>query len=99
MQARDIQLQSEWSEQYAFDMSKRTGMDVIAEITAILGNQTQLTINKTIIDDILFAVGRHNDNIRKFVGNPGQARGAFAYTKKQWADELLYHIEVRHLAI
>jgi len=92
-QARDVQLQSEWSEQYAYDMSKRTGMDAVAELTTILGNQTQLTINKTILDDILFAVGRHGDNIRKFSTDPKKARTAFAYTRKEWANELMYHIE------
>lgn len=92
-QAKDVQLQSEWSEQYAYDMSKRTGMDAVAELTTILGNQTQLTINKTILDDILFAVGRHGDNIRKFSTDPKKARSAFAYTRKEWANELMYHIE------
>lgn len=36
-QAKDIQLQSEWSEQYIYDMNKRTGMDVISELTCIMG--------------------------------------------------------------
>ena len=91
--AKDIQLSSEWSTQYVYDMNKRTGMDILSELTCILGNQTQLTINKTILDDILFHVGRHGDNIRKFESDPSTGRPAFAYTKKQWADELLYHIE------
>lgn len=68
-------------------------MDAVAELTTILGNQTQLTINKTILDDILFAVGRHGDNIRKFSTDPKKARTAFAYTRKEWANELMYHIE------
>lgn len=96
--AKDIQLSSEWSTQYVYDMNKRTGMDILSELTCILGNQTQLTINKTILDDILFHVGRHGDNIRKFESDPSTGRPAFAYTKKQWADELLFHIEVRQLA-
>lgn len=93
LQARDIQLSSEWSDQYVYDMSKRTGMDIISELTCIIGNQIQLTINKSILDDILFHVGRHGDNIRLFEGDPAQGRTAFAYTKRQWADELLFHIE------
>lgn len=74
-------------------MNKRTGMDILSELTCILGNQIQLTINKTILDDILYHVGRHGDNIRKFESDPSTGRPAFAYTKKQWADELLFHIE------
>lgn len=74
-------------------MSKRTGMDVLSELTCIMGNQTQLTINRMILDDILFNVGQHGDNIRKFISEPANARSSFAYTKKQWADELLYVIE------
>ena len=92
-QVRDVQLQSEWTEQYVYDMSKRTGMDVLSELTCIMGNQTQLTINRMILDDILFNVGQHGDNIRKFISEPANARSSFAYTKKQWADELLYVIE------
>ena len=79
-------------------MNKRTGMDVLSELTCIMGNQTQLTINKMILDDILYSVGRHGDNIRVFESNPVEGRPSFAYTKKQWADELLFVLEVRQLA-
>ena len=93
IQAQDLQLSAEWSDQYAYDMSKRTGLDIISELTCIIGNQIQLTINKLILDDILFHVGRHGDNIRKFEADPNTGRPSFAYTRKQWADELLFHIE------
>lgn len=84
-QVKDVQLQSEWSEQYAYDMNKRTGMDVLSELTCILGNQTQLTINRMILDDIIFHVSQHGDNLRKFVADPSTGRPSFAYTRKQWA--------------
>lgn len=92
-QSRDVQLQSEWSDQWLYDTNKRTGIDALAELTCIMGNQAQLTINRIILDDILYNVGQHGDNIRKFVSEPATGRPAFAYTKKQWADELLYVIE------
>ena len=68
-------------------------MDVISELVVIMGNQAQLTVNRMILDDIITHVGRHGDNIRKFVSEPMNGRPSFAYTKKQWADELLYHLE------
>lgn len=37
-QSRDIQLQSEWSEQYIYDTEKRTGIDPLSELTCIMGN-------------------------------------------------------------
>lgn len=92
-QVKDVQLSAEWTQQYVTDMNKRTGMDVLSELVVIMGNQTQLTINRMILDDIIMHVGRHGDNIRKFIAEPSKARNSFAYTKKQWADELLYHIE------
>ena len=92
-QSRDVQLQTDWSEQYLYDVNKRTGIDALAELTCLMGNQAQLTINRIILDDILYNIGAHGDNIRKFVSEPATGRPAFAYTKKQWADELIYVIE------
>ena len=34
-QSRDVQLQSEWSEQYLFDTEKRTGIDPLSELTCV----------------------------------------------------------------
>ena len=33
-----------------------------------------------------------SDNIRKFSTDPKKARTAFAFTRKEWANELMYHI-------
>ena len=68
-------------------------MDVLSELTCIMGNQTQLTINRMILDDIIFHVSQHGDNLRKFVADPSTGRPSFAYTRKQWADELLFQLE------
>lgn len=91
--ALDTQLQSEWSEQYVYDMNKRTGMDIISELVSIMGNQAQLTVDKSIIDNIIWRVGTYGDNIRQFYTDPKKVRSGFAYTKKEWANELLFSLE------
>jgi hypothetical protein len=91
--ARDVQLQAEWSSQYLTDMNKRTGMDVLAEFICVMGNQTQLTIDKMIIDDIIYNVSKYGGNIETFTTSPEKARSSFAYTRKEWANELLFILE------
>jgi len=90
--SHDLQFQAEWSTQYETDMNKRMGLDMQAEFISVFGNQSQLSTDVYLINEIMYQISRYNTaNIVTFDREP--SRAAFAHTSKQWAEELLRKIE------
>mgnify|MGYP001266393221 FL=1 len=88
----DLQMQADWSVQYEQDMKSRMGLQMQAEFIAVFGNQSQLSLDVALFQDLLFQTTKYNPtNVESFNANP--TRAAFGYTVKEWANELLFKIE------
>lgn len=90
--SRDLELQAKWTIQGEQDYRARVGLDIQAEFVSVFGNQTQLTWDLLLFNDIMFKTNKHNPgNIVEFSRTP--TRTGFAHTIKSWAEELLFKIE------